>query len=205
MLLKEFAVERIQSYRETYYRWYLVILSVLAAVLGYYVPDFMLNAKKKAMEMDMEDEIIQFQSIALIMMHIKEATVEGALDWMERFARCFKVSIMKCSLNIDSGEQQALEALKEDEPSPQFQKIVNSLMTVDRVGMEAAFDSVEVERDFLREKRKKDNEEVTHKKAGKAWGMVYLMLGAVIGLWLIGPMLLMSTSMQDQLTTMMTL
>lgn len=203
--IADIAVERIQSYRETYYQWYLVIISVLAALLGYRVPDFMLSAKKKAMEMDMEDEIIQFQSIALIMMHIKEATVEGTLEWMERFARCFKVSIMRCSLNIDSGEQQALEALKEEEPSPQFQKIVNSLMTVDRVGMEAAFDSVEVERDFLREKRKKDNEEVTHKKAGKAWGMVYLMLGAVIGLWLIGPMLLMSTSMQDQLTTMMTL
>lgn len=203
-MIAETSAQRIMNYRDTYYKWYLTLLTIAMAIFGYFVPDIILRSKKKAMEMDMEDEIVQFQSIALIMMHIKEATVENTLEWMERFARCFRTSITKCILNLDAGEQKALEALKEDEPNPQFQKIVNSLMSVDRVGMEAAFDSVEVERNFLREKRKKDNEEIIHKKARSAWMMVFLMLFAVIGLWMIGPMLLMSSGMMSQLDTMMT-
>lgn len=196
-------VNRITKYKGIYYQWYYVLITILAALIGYRLPDKMLKNRQKAMEMDMEDEIIQFQSIALIMMHIKEATVENTLEWMEKFAKCFKGSITECLLNIDSGETLALQAMKDAEPNPQFQKIVNSLLSVDRVGMEDAFDSVEVERKFLRDKRQKDNEEIINKKSRDAWKMVFLMLFSVIGLWLIGPMLMMGMSMLSQLTTMM--
>lgn len=62
------------------------------------------------------------QEIALIMMHLRESTVEGILTWMNKFSRCFRVSISTCLMNLDSGEQQALEDLKEAEPVPTVPK-----------------------------------------------------------------------------------
>ena len=97
-----------------------------------------------------------------------------------------------------------MEDLKEAEPAPQFQKIVNSLMNVDKVGVEAAFDSLETERKFLTEKRKKDNEEAIFKKSRKAWRIVILLLFLVIGSWIIAPMLMMALSMISQFSSVIT-
>lgn len=202
-MLAQGVVEKISNYRSVYFKWYYIILMYVMGMVGYFIPDIILKSRKKNAEMEMEDEVIQFQSIALIMMHIKESTVADTLEWMERFSKCFKQSITKCIINLDSGEKEALEQLKEDEPAPQFQKLVNSLMTVDLVGMEAAFDSVEAERNYLREKRRKDNEELIKKKSKTASSIAYAMLFAVIILWLIGPMGLASFSMMSQLTSVM--
>ena len=196
--------DRLANYHNVYYRWWFVLLTYFAGMLGYRIPEIILKNRKKAMEMEMENEIIQFQSIALIMMHLRESTVEGILTWMNKFSKCFRVSISTCLMNLDSGEQQALEDLKEAEPAPQFQKIVNSLMNVDKVGVEAAFDSLETERKFLTEKRKKDNEEAIFKKSRKAWRIVILLLFLVIVSWIIAPMLMMALSMISQFSSVIT-
>lgn len=191
--------KRVTDYNNIYFRFYYILIMYALGVIGYMIPDFVLRSRYKAMEMEMEDEITQFQSIALIMMHIKESTVEDTLVWMEKFSRCFKNSITTCITNLDSGEEDALNDLKEKETAPQFHKIINSLINVDKVGFEAAFDSLETERKFLTEKRSEDNKEVIKKKSKKAWAIVYVILFAVIGLWVIGPMLMMSSSMSDQI------
>lgn len=194
---------RLIKYHNQYYKFWYLLITFAVGIFGYNIPEMLLKSRKKASEMDMEDEVIQFQSIALIMMHIKESTVEGTLEWMEKFAKCFKYSITKCLLNIDAGELEALEQLKSDEPSSQFHKIVNSLMSVDRVGMEAAFDSTETERKYLSEKRKEDNKKMTHRKAGTASKIAFGVLFTVIGLYLIAPFAMISMSMMTQLNAVL--
>lgn len=198
-LISQAITERVTQYHDVYFKFYYIFVMYLIGVAGYMIPDIILKSRYKAMEMEMEDEIIQFQSIALILMHIKESTVEEMLTWMKKFSKCFKSSITTCIMNLDSGQFEALEELKANEPAQQFHKIINSLINVDKVGFEAAFDSLETERKFLTEKRNRDNEEMITAKSRKAWGIVFIVLFAVIGLWVIGPMALMSSGMMEQI------
>ena len=43
----------------------------------------------------MEDEVMQFQTIILMLMRIERVNVEMILEWLERYANIFKAPISK--------------------------------------------------------------------------------------------------------------
>ena len=159
----------------------------------YFVPVLTMSFQKKMRAMEMEDEVMQFQTIILMLVYIERVSVEYIIEWLERFSNIFKEPLSTCLNNYESGAWQALEQLKEDAPFKPFVRIVESLQSaVENVKLTDAFDELETERAFFQEKRKEANERLIKKKAaiGKAIGftpMVTLFVG-----YLIGPLILVS-------------
>ena len=143
----------------------------------------------------MEDEVMQYQTVILMLMHIERVSVEYILEWLERFAVIFKEPISTCMNNYDSGAYEALEQLKDDAPYKPLVRIVESLQSaVENVKISDAFDELETDRNFFQEKRKEANERLINKKVkiGKILGfgpMIFLFVG-----YLIGPLLVVSVS-----------
>ena len=179
--------EKLKIYANEYFKWIEIVLALLIAYAMYYMPVIILMFQRKMRALEMEDEVMQFQTIILMLMYIERISVEFIIEWLARYANIFKEPLAKCLNNYESGAIEALEELKEDAPYKPFVRIVESLQSaVENVKLTDAFDELEQERAFYQEVRKETNERLVNKKAriGRIIGfapMVTLFVGYLIG------------------------
>lgn len=147
-------INRAIEYRGIYLKWWEAVLALAVGILCFYVPVLYLNFRKRIIEENKNAEIVRFQSIVLILMHMKGTTVDVILEWMERFSYCFKDSIVECRLNLSTGEQKALEEMKMSESHEGFQDFCDCLLAVDKVGVAKAFDAIASDREHYLDDRK---------------------------------------------------
>ena len=168
--------DKIQIVNSEYMQWFEVLLSFVFAIIGYMAPIWMLMFQAKMRQIEMEDEVMQFQTIILMLMRIERVNVEMILEWLERYANIFKEPIGKCLNNYEAGAWEALEEMKEE----------ISYMPLVRI-----------------EKRKESNDRLIKRKGmiGKAIGfapMVCMFVG-----YLIIPLVFIGlTSMSSSFSTM---
>ena len=169
-----------------YMQWFEIIISIAFAYLGYMSPMWLLFFQAKMRQLEMEDEVMQFQTIILMLMKIERVSVEIILEWLERYADIFKEPITRCVNNYEAGAWEALEQLKKDTTFPLFIRIVESLQAaVEKIPIIEAFDELDTEREYYQEKRKQSNERLISRKAliGKVIGfapMICLFVGYLI-------------------------
>lgn len=184
---------KILSVKNSYIKFWQVLTSVILGIIAYYVPSIVLYVKNKIREMEKENEIMQFQSIILMLMYIDRIDVQTILEWLSRFSYAFKEQISRCLNNYESGAYEALGDLKEEVPYKDFQRIIEELQSaVERIPIKDAFDELETERAFFHERRKEGNERLAKKKAaiGKVLGFTPMVL--LIGGYLVGPLMIVS-------------
>lgn len=185
--------DKIQRYNDQYFKWWQLIISLVIGLVFFNIPNLLLFYRRKIMEMDMEDEVMQFHTIILMLMYIEQITVEDILQWMEQFSFIFKNAIGKCLNDFENGDLEALEQLKMDEPFIPFSRIVDNLILAsDKIAILEAFDELRIERNYYQEKRKQDNDIIINKKG--VWGklLAFLPLGTLMTLYLLGPFLMIS-------------
>lgn len=197
-------IERQNNLDTTFFKWYYLIFAALGAVIGYFIPDFVLKYRTKIVRMNMEDEVVQFQTLALMLMHVDGATVNLLLEWMERFAFCFRDSISTCIVNLESSTQEALQTMKDSESFPPFRRFCDNLMSIDSVGMVDAFDEIKSERDYYRKKREQDNEFTTKSKAQKGGILALTPLVSVIMGYIIYPFILYALQISEMMKEALT-
>ena len=178
--------EKLQVIKKEFFQWYELLLAMVFAVAGYMAPIWLLYFQVKMRQLEMEDEVMQFQTIILMLMRIERVNVEIILEWLERYANIFKPVISKCVNNYEAGAWEALEEMKNEVSFMQFIRIAESLQAaVEKIPIRDAFDELDSERDYYQEKRKESNDRLIKKKAmiGKVIGfapMVCLFVGYLI-------------------------
>lgn len=178
--------DKLQIINGEYFQWFELLISLVFAGIGYMGPVWMLMFQAKMRQLDMEDEVMQFQTIILMLMKIERVNVEMILEWLERYANIFKEPITKCVNNYEAGAWEALEELKNDVSFTQFIRIIESLQAaVEKIPIREAFDELDTERDYYQAKRKESNERLISRKGmiGKVIGfapMVCLFVGYLI-------------------------
>ncbi len=151
--------------QNVYYTWWMLLLSFGAAGIGYAIPLGLLKYRISVMKMSMDDEVAQFRTLMLILMHEDGVTIDVILEWLERFSFCFKDSIQKCIANLEQDQQRQLQILKDSESFPAFRRFVDNLLAVDKAGVVGAFDEIKTEREFYKQTRQEDNIRISEKKA----------------------------------------
>lgn len=185
--------DKITTINGSYIKFWHVLIALLIALIAYYVPNIMLTIKNNIRKMDKDNEIMQFQSIILMLMHIDRVDVQTILEWLCRFSYAFREPIATCLNNYEAGAERALEELKDSVPNKDFQRIIDQLESaVTRIPVKAAFDELETERAFFYEKRKDANEALVKRKAtiGQVLGFTPMVL--LIGGYLVAPLLIVS-------------
>ncbi len=162
------------------------LLAVVFMIIAYMAPIWIMTFQLKMRQMEMEDEVMQFQTIILMLMRIERVNVEIILEWLERYANIFKEPISRCVNNYEAGAWEALEELKNATNYQQFIRIVESLQAaVEKILIRDAFDELDSERDYYQAKRRESNDRLIAKKAriGKLIGftpMVVMFVGYLI-------------------------
>lgn len=177
---------KLQVINTEYVQWFELLLAFVFAVIGYMAPLWILVFQAKMRQLEMEDEVMQFQTIILMLMRIERVNVEIILEWLERYSNIFKAPITKCVNNYEAGAWESLEAMKEEVNYVPMVRIIESLQAaVEKIPITDAFDELDSERDYYQEKRKESNERLIKRKGmiGKAIGfapMVCLFVGYLI-------------------------
>ena len=177
---------KLQIVNKEFLQWYELLLAFAFAIVGYMFPIWLLFFQVKMRQLEMEDEVMQFQTIILMLTRIERVNVEIILEWLERYANIFKPLITKCVNNYEAGAWEALEEMKNETNYLQFIRIVESLQAaVEKIPIRDAFDELDSERDYYQEKRKESNNRLISRKAmiGKVIGftpMVSLFVGYLI-------------------------
>lgn len=195
---------KLQTINGEYLKWFEILIGLVFGLIGYAFPILLLIFQKKMRQMEMENEVMQFQTIILMLMRIERVNVEMILEWLERYANIFKEPISKCVNNYEAGAWEALEQLKEDISYQDMIRIVESLQAaVEKIPIVEAFDELDTERDYYQAKRKESNDRLISNKGliGKAIGfapMVCMFVG-----YLIAPLVFIGlTSMSSSFSTM---
>ena len=199
--------KKIQVVNSEYLQWFELLLAFVFGILGYMSQVWILKFQVKMRQLEMEDEVMQFQTIILMLMRIERVNVEIILEWLERYSNIFKSQITKCVNNYEAGAWEALEEFKNEISYMPLIRIVESMQAaVEKIPIKDAFDELDSEREYYREKRKESNERLISKKAliGKVIGfapMVCLFVGyLIIPLVFIG-LTSMSTTFSQMSTT----
>jgi len=167
----------------------------------------MLKFQKIMRKLEIENEVMQFQTIILMLMKIERVNVEMILEWLERYSNIFREPISKCVNNYEAGAWEALEELKSEINFEQMIRIVEGLQSaVEKIPIREAFDELDNEREYYQAKREASNERLIKRKGGigKAIGfapMIVLFVG-----YLIVPLVAIGmTSMMGTMTSMSTM
>ena len=186
----EKAAERIlgklQVVNSESFQWFELLLAFVFAIVGYMGPIWLLMFQAKMRQLEMEDEVMQFQTIILMLMRIERINVEMMLEWLERYSNIFKSQITRCVNDYEAGAWEALENLKNDISYLPLIRIVESMQAaVEKIPIKDAFDELDSEREYYRDKRKESNERLIKRQGmiGKVIGfapMVCLFVGYLI-------------------------
>ena len=178
--------DKLQKINKEVLGWFEVLLSLVLMILAYMSPVLLLIFQFKMRQMEMEDEVMQFQTIILMLMRIERVNVEIILEWLERYADIFKEPISRCVNNYEAGAWEALEVLRNETNYQLFIRIVESLQAaVEKIPIRDAFDELDSDRDYYQAKRRESNERLIARKAliGKVIGfvpMVVMFVGYLI-------------------------
>lgn len=193
--------DRIVMYQNTYFRWWYLLICAALGILGYQIPYILVVSRKDILVIAQENEVIQFQSIISMLMHIDQITVEDTLEWLTRFSVLFKNSLDICIADMAAGEEDALDKLKENEPYLPFQRIVDNLIDADKVGIENAFIEIDGDRESAQKKREQDSTIYITEKANVSLLLAFVPLLLLLLLYFCGPVLMGSRQSANALQT----
>lgn len=217
--------QKLNTYYNETFKWGELLISIVVAFVLMDFPTWILWFKRYLRKADMEDEIFQFNTIILLLMHHKTVSVPVILEWMERFADIFFNPIRKCIINLQSGTAQslhqlrshsgsteevdymkaqhgefnALRSLREDVKYKAFVRLVDNLISADKIGVLKAFEALESERSFYTDERKEAAERTINNRGtlGEMVGLLPMYAATVLHLVL--PLLWASSIELDKL------
>lgn len=180
--------------KSEYFKWWELLIGIALSIIVYFIPLWLLHWQKRLRAIDMQREVDQIHTLIAILSQFERMSVEHVLEWMERSATIFKAPLQTCLLHYDSGAANSLEQLKEDVVFVPFVRIVERLqLAVEKISLQFAFDDLEMEREYYKEKREQHYEKVIEQKS--SWGKLigFAPMYALVFMYLVLPLLYLSS------------
>lgn len=186
-------MSRIIKYQKEIFKWYELLLCFLISMIAFFSPYLMIEYKKKLLKANMEDEVIQFNSIIYMMMFTEHVSVMDILEQMELFSVVFKPTIRECMNEYNSGDIEALTRMKERETYDPFIRLADNLIRCDDIPISKAFNEIAADRENYFDRRRQENDISIQKRADSIQPLAFLP-GVLIVIYLIIPVLYVSVN-----------
>lgn len=196
--------EKLKLINSEYMQWFELLLALIFALIAYMAPIGLLKFQVIMRKLEMEDEVMQFQTIILMLMRIERVNVEIILEWLERYSNIFRAPISKCVNNYEAGAWEALEQMKEEISYQPMIRIIESMQAaVEKIPIQDAFDELDSERDYYQAKRKESNDRLIKRKGMIGKGIGFAPLVCLFVGYLIIPLVFIGlTSMSSSFSSM---
>lgn len=180
------------------YGLYAMISFFSITFIVYILNGVVLKIKKALLLLEREEEIVRFQNIILMMMHMDKVTIEQIITELERFARAFKGILERISDKYTyKGKDVFIEAKMEANFRP-FERLMDGFIACDNTYISEAFDDLKKDRRYFLDRHKQENERMIEDKTTIAKLLSFMPLCAVIIVKLIIPFVIYGmSSLQD--------
>lgn len=172
---------RFYQYQREYFSFMDLLICFVLSVFAYCLPYLLLRFNASVSREAMDDEVNHFNALICMLMHIDSITVKQILEELETIAQVFRESLRKCLNNYSSGDMQALQELKENEPYEPFARMVDNFIRSDDMPVYQAFHEIDTEREGYMARRKLANEKSIRRRMMRAYilaGIPFLLLFA---------------------------
>lgn len=183
------ALAKLEYMGNQYLKWYQVLASLVAALVAMDIPVIILRFQKKIRKLGMKDEVFQFDTTILLLMHHESVDMRTVLQWMERFSNVFRIPILKAMYALSMGSERALVKMKIETSFKPFSRLIDNLIMSERITLAKAFDSLETERESYKEERKRHNKRDVAKRVRLARRAGTAPMFAIMYCYMIGPLL----------------
>ena len=200
-IIAETTIEHIENYQHSRFWWYEILIALAFAAAAFYAPVWYLKFKYRTIELRKEEEVIRFQSLMLILMHLRGMTIEKLLDWIYTFSYCFRETINTCIINISSGEQEALEEMKNEEFFQPFRNFCDNLIAIDSVGIESAFSQIELSREQYLKKRERNAQISLETRENLGFRIAIVAFGSLVVFGTLIPLLIYIANLWQEFST----
>lgn len=190
---------KINLLKSEYFKWWELAIGLALSVIAYHVPIWILQFQRRMRAIDMQNEVDQFHTLIAILSEFERVSVENVLEWLERSATIFKAPLQACLLHYDHGAEKALEQLKHDVVFIPFVRVVERLqLAVEKIPLKLAFDDLEMEQEYYKQKREQHYEKVIEQKSN--WGKLigFAPMYALVFMYLVIPLLYISSVQMTQ-------
>lgn len=174
--------EKYQSYYNTFFKWWMVLISFIVAAVFYFAPEVMLRGRAWLLKTESEEDVLQLQTIVSILMNTPTDTMD-TLYWLEKQSRVHKHALMDAYHEYPSDPDLALNRLKARAFLPSFKRMVDKLLlTVHQISLAEAFSDLVTERDHVMRIREISQNSILSKKRAfvSPLSMAPLVLTAVL-------------------------
>ncbi len=182
--------ETLKIYHDAYFKYWHLIVIIGVGFVMFMIPDGYLKFNSDFVEQRQRQEVIQFQNLILMLMYTDGTRVPVLLEWMDRFAFCFKSDLTKCRLRINHGQQKALREMKENCGYKPFANIIDNLMSVDKIGVQKAFDELATDRNYYVRENQRIVKQHIAERAGRASFVSTAPFAGFMGFYVILPMVI---------------
>jgi hypothetical protein len=150
---KQAQVRRLQlkydKYYGTYFKWWMILICNLIAILAWFAPEVGLRARKWLLRTEAEEDVLQMQTIIAILMNTTSDTLD-ILFWMQRQSRVHKNALLEAYHEYPSNPELAMNRLKSKSSLVEFKRIVDKLiLTIHQISIQDAFGDLISEREHI--------------------------------------------------------
>ncbi|MFB9277206.1 hypothetical protein [Cohnella cellulosilytica] len=175
-------MEKYNSYYNTYFKWWMVLVSFLISAAATQLPEAMLRARAWLLKTESEEDVLQLQTMISILMNTSTDTLD-TLYWLERQSRVHKNALLDAYHEYPSNPDLALNRLKAKAVLPGFKRMVDKLLlTIHQIKLIEAFSDLVTERDHVMRIREISQNTALNKKRSMVspLAMAPLVLTAVL-------------------------
>lgn len=134
---------------KAYFKWYFIPISFFAAVLAWFVPEYILKNRKKLLLQEEEKEFLQIQVLMIILMGMNCDTME-AVEYLSQLTRIHKELFLYCYNGYAADPEEELIKMEKKTPIPEFKQFIHKLrQTVDELSLGDAFSDLKMEREHI--------------------------------------------------------
>lgn len=142
-------MEKYDSYYNTYFKWWMVLISFLIAMAFTQLPELLLRARAWLLKTESEEDVLQLQTMISILMNTQADTLD-TLYWLEKQSRVHKNVLLDAYHEYPSNPDLALNRLKSRAILPGFKRMVDKLLlTIHQIRLIEAFSDLVTERDHV--------------------------------------------------------
>jgi len=141
--------EKYKSYHNTYFRWWMIVISFGIALACTRIPELLLKGRTWLLKTESEEDVLQLQTMISILMNTSTDTLD-TLFWLERQSRVHKNALIDAYHEYPSNPDLALNRLKAKAVLPGFRRLVDKLiLTIHQITLAEAFSDLVTERDHV--------------------------------------------------------
>lgn len=187
--------QRLSTKWDKYYslgfKWYFVLIAYAAAMVGWFGPEMSLFLRKKLVEFEATEDVLQLQTMMIVLSNTK-MDVFKSLYWLEKQSTIHKAPLRFAYHEYTSDPELALERLSDSVGSIDFKRLVSKLKTaVYNLSISEAFSDMALDKQQSLVMREMAQDETLESK--KQWAKLLAAgpIGVALIFGFVGPIIVL--------------